>query len=94
MTRKKFFVYILRNISGNLYIGITSDLIKRLWEHKQGLVEGFTKKYKMNILIYYEVYDDPIGAIAREKQLKNWSRRKKIELITKVNPKFEELKIL
>jgi len=88
---KIYYVYILRNRSGNFYIGITSNLVKRVWEHKQKLVKGFTEKYNIDILIYYEVYHDPETAIVREKQLKNWNRRKKITLITKMNPKFEEL---
>ncbi|KKR57925.1 MAG: Excinuclease ABC subunit C, partial [Candidatus Curtissbacteria bacterium GW2011_GWB1_40_28] len=86
-----YYVYILRNRSGNFYIGVTSNLIKRVWEHKNKLARGFTQKYNIDILIYYEVYDDPQTAITREKQLKNWSRKKKIALITKVNPKFEEI---
>jgi len=88
---KIYYVYILRNRSGNFYIGITSNLVKRVWEHKQKLVKGFTEKYNIDILIYYETYNDPETAIAREKQLKNWNRKKKIALITKMNPKFEEL---
>ena len=75
------------------YIGITSNLVKRVWEHKQKLVDGFTKKYNVNTLIYYEIYEDPETAITREKQLKNWNRKKKIILITRMNPKFEELVI-
>lgn len=91
MNRKQYYVYILRNKSGNFYIGITSDLVKRVWEHKNKVVDGFTKKYNIHLLIYYEIYDDPETAIAREKQLKKWSRKKKIWLITQTNPKFEEL---
>ena len=93
VARKQYYVYILRSLSGVFYIGITYDLVRRIYEHKQGFVDGFTKKYKVNILIYYEVYGDPWAAIAREKQLKNWNRKKKIALITKANPKFEELVI-
>jgi len=88
---KNYYVYILRNNSGNFYIGITSNLVKRIWEHKNKFVEGFTKKYNIDKLIYYEIYSDPETAIAREKQLKNWSRKKKINLIVKMNPKFEEI---
>ena len=91
MNSKTYYVYILRNRSGNFYIGITSNLVKRVWEHKQKFVRGFTKKYNIDKLIYYEIYNDPETAIAREKQLKNWNRKKKIDLITKMNPKFEEL---
>lgn len=90
---KPYFVYILRNRSGNFYIGITSNLIKRVWEHKNKFVKGFTEKYNIDKLIYYEIYSDPETAIAREKQLKNWNRKKKINLIVKMNPKFEELVI-
>lgn len=88
---KTYYVYILRNNSGNFYIGITSNLVKRVWEHKNKFVKGFTEKYNIDKLIYYEIYSDPESAIAREKQLKNWNRKKKIMLITKMNPKFEEI---
>ncbi|HCS78582.1 TPA: endonuclease [Patescibacteria group bacterium] len=88
---KRYFVYILRNHSGNFYIGITSNLTKRVWEHKNKLVKSYTEKYNIDQLIYYEVYQEPLAAIAREKQLKNWNRKKKILLITKENPKFEEI---
>lgn len=86
-------MYVLRNRSGNFYIGITSNLVKRIFEHKNKFVKGFTAKYNIDKLIYYEVYSDPETAIAREKQLKNWNRKKKINLIVKMNPKFEELVI-
>lgn len=88
---KTYYVYILRNHSGNFYIGVTSNLIKRVWEHKNKFVKGFTEKYNIDKLIYYEIYNDPETAIAREKQLKNWNRKKKILLIIKMNPKFEEI---
>jgi len=88
---KNYFIYILRSISGTFYIGITSDLIKRIWEHKQKVVKGFTQKYNIDRLVYYEVFSDPISAIEREKQLKNWSRKKKIDLITKTNPHMKEI---
>lgn len=68
-------------------------MIKRVWEHKNKFVKGFTEKYNIDKLIYYEIYSDPETAIAREKQLKNWNRKKKINLIVKMNPKFEELVI-
>ncbi len=89
--RKKFYIYILTNDSGTLYIGITSNLIKRLWEHKGKVVKGFTEKYNIYKLIYVETYENVENAILREKQLKNWNRRKKLELIRKTNPKFEEI---
>lgn len=88
---KSYYVYVLTNKSGTLYIGITSNLIKRLWEHKNKVVKGFTEKYNINKLIYYEVYQDVYQAVLREKQLKNWNRSKKLSLIRGTNPKFEEL---
>jgi putative endonuclease len=74
-----------------LYIGVTSDLSGRVWEHKSGAFEGFTKKYKINQLVYHELFHDIESAIAREKQLKGWSRAKKIALIEKMNPGWEDL---
>jgi len=93
MTENNYYVYILTNKSNTLYIGVTNDLIRRLYEHKNKLVAGFTKKYNIDRLIYYEVFDDPEAAISREKELKGWTREKKIDLIKKVNPNFEELEI-
>jgi putative endonuclease len=90
---KQYFIYILKNTSGLLYIGITSDLKKRLYEHKEKLVEGFTQKYNIDKLVYYEMYSDAMTAIEREKQLKKWSRSKKLLLIKKMNPGFVELNI-
>lgn len=91
--KKYFFVYILRNNSGTLYIGITSNLTKRIWEHKNKLVEGFTQKYNIDKLIYYEVYEDSLIAISREKQLKNWSRKKKMWIIAQTNPECKEIEL-
>ena len=88
---KTYYIYILRNNSGNFYIGITNNLVRRVWEHQQKFVKGFTEKYNIDKLIYYEEYADPETAILREKQLKNWNRKKKINLIIKQNPKFEEI---
>lgn len=90
---KIYCLYILTNHSGTLYIGITSNLVKRLWEHKNKVVKGFTEKYNISRLVYYEVYENPETAILREKQLKNWSRNKKLALIRRMNPKFEELSV-
>jgi len=85
-------VYILSNHRrGTLYIGVTSNLIKRVWEHKQGLVDGFTKKYQIHTLVYFEMADDMPTAIAREKQLKKWRRMWKIELIEKQNNEWRDL---
>jgi len=89
----QYYIYILRNHKGLFYIGITNNLVRRLWEHKEKLVEGFTKKYNVTILVYYEIYQDPQIAIEREKQLKNWTRKKKIELINKSNPTFQEISL-
>lgn len=74
-----------------LYIGVTENLIKRVWEHKEGVVEGFTKKYELKMLLYYEVFESIIEAIGREKQLKQWNRSWKLELIGKSNPTFKDL---
>ena len=89
---KPYFVYILANKrNGTLYIGVTSDLKKRVYEHKMGLVEGFTKKYNIHKLVYYDVGHDVLGVIAREKQLKKWNRQWKLELIEKTNPEWKDL---
>ena len=74
-----------------LYIGVTSDLVGRMWEHKSGVYEGFSKKYKVYQLVYHEFHPDIESAIAREKQLKGWTRAKKIALIEKLNPRWEDL---
>jgi putative endonuclease len=86
-----FYVYIMSNHHQNLYVGITSDLIKRVWEHKNNVVEGFTQKYQCHILVYYEILEDPREAIQREKQLKRWKRDWKLKLIYEKNPKFVDL---
>lgn len=87
-----FHVYILANKrNGTIYTGITSSLKDRVYKHKQGTYDGFTKKYKINKLVYYEIYNDVRDAIAREKQLKNWKRQWKIELIEKYNPTWRDL---
>jgi len=74
-----------------LYTGVTNDLEKRVYEHKSKLIEGFTKKYNVNKLVYYEEFDDINEAIAREKQIKSGSRQKKIDLIAKMNPAWKDL---
>lgn len=89
---KKPAIYILASKkNGTLYIGVTSYLTKRVWEHKSNLIEGFTKRYKTHILVYYELYADMLQAIAREKTLKNWKRSWKIQLIESVNPDWKDL---
>jgi len=91
--RKKFgFVYIMSNkINTVLYVGVTSNLPKRAFEHRNDLVEGFTKRYKCHKLVYFEQYDLIIDAIAREKQIKKWSRKKKDELIDRMNHERKDL---
>jgi len=91
MIAKGGWVYIVSSRSRCLYIGVTSDLCGRVWEHKQGIYQGFTKKYKIDHLVYHEFFQDIESAIAREKQLKGWSRAKKIALIEKTNPRWEDL---
>jgi putative endonuclease len=85
-------VYILASQhKGTLYIGVTSNLVKRCWEHKTTLVDGFTKKYAVHCLVYYELHDDMASAITREKQLKKWNRVWKCRLIEKSNPEWRDL---
>ncbi len=91
MNDKQYYVYILASISGVLYIGMTNNLQRRIWEHKQGLVDGFTRKYHVKKLVYYETTNEVIVAIAREKQLKKWRREKKIALIESMNPAWKDL---
>jgi len=92
MSERHYYVYILTNIIKTVfYIGITGNLVKRIWEHKNDLVEGFTKRYKVHYLIYFEIFDDPEEAIKREKQIKDWRREKKMNLIKKVNPELRDL---
>jgi putative endonuclease len=90
--KKSSYTYIMSNMkNGTLYIGVTSDLIKRVYEHKYKVVEGFSKKYNLNKLMYYEVFDTIELAITREKQLKNWHRQWKIDLIEQNNPNWDDL---
>ncbi|MBF0478222.1 MAG: GIY-YIG nuclease family protein [Candidatus Omnitrophica bacterium] len=92
MTEKHGYVYILTNANNKvLYTGVTSVLLKRIYEHKNKLVDGFTKKYNVNKLVYFEVFDDMINAITREKQIKGWLRSKKIDLIKANNSEWKDL---
>ena len=92
MTTKQPAVYILASQrNGTLYIGVTSDLVQRVWQHRNDLVEGFTKKYGVHRLVYYELHADMTEAIQREKRLKKWNRAWKIELIEKENPEWLDL---
>jgi len=85
-------VYILASQrNGTLYVGVTSNLVKRTWEHKSDFVESFTKKYGVHILVYYEPHADIASAITREKQIKKWNRAWKIELIEAGNPEWRDL---
>ncbi len=89
---KYYYVYIATNPQNNvLYTGVTNNLIRRIWEHKQKLISGFTKKYNINKLVFYEVFEDVNIAITREKQIKGGSREKKLKLIESTNPGFEDL---
>jgi putative endonuclease len=81
----------MANHSGMLYTGVTNDLRRRLYVHKHGLLKGYTSKYNIKTLVYYEVTSDIRAAIAREKQIKGWVRRKKVTLIESVNPKWEDM---
>ncbi len=88
---KRYYVYILASETGTLYIGVTNDLLRRIYEHKCGLIEGFTKKYSVTRLVYYEETTDINEAITREKQIKTWRRSRKIDLIKLMNPEWKDL---
>jgi putative endonuclease len=89
---KQYYVYILASKrNGTLYVGVTSDLIKRVYEHKNNVVDCFTKKYGVKMLVWYDKTDDAISAITREKQIKKWKRDWKIELIEENNPEWRDL---
>ena len=89
---KNYYVYILASKrNGTLYIGVTSDLLRRVYEHKNNLVDGFTSKYYVHQLVYFEQTHDANSAITREKQLKKWKREWKIQLIEKTNPEWRDI---
>src|SRR3989339_1277787 len=89
---KSYYVYITSNTSNSVYYtGVTNDLVRRIYEHKNKLVQGFTSKYNLNKLLYYEECIDPKSAIVREKQIKKYSRKKKLDLIQKQNPGMYDL---
>ena len=88
---KQYYVYIMTNKSRTLYVGVTNNLQSRVYKHKNKLIRGFTKKHNMRILVYFEVLNDIKMAIAREKQIKGWLRRKKIALIESMNPEWKDL---
>lgn len=87
----QYYVYIMTNRSKTLYTGVTNDLMRRVYEHKNKMIDGFTKKYHITKLVYYEETNDIQVAISREKQIKGWLRGKKIALIESVNPKWNDL---
>lgn len=87
-----YYIYILTTSKNSaLYTGVTNNLIRRVYEHKHDLVEGFTKKYQAHKLVYYDFVEDVMAAIAREKQIKSWKRQKKIDLINTFNPDWHDL---
>lgn len=89
---KTFHVYMLASARyGTLYLGVTSNLIKRIWEHRQGVVDGFTRKHGVKHLVWFETHADAVSAITREKQLKKWNRAWKISLIQQENPHWRDL---
>ena len=89
---RQYYVYILTNqICSVLYVGVTNDLVRRIYEHKRKIVDGFTKKYNLDKLVYYEEYSDIMEAITREKQIKAGRRKMKIALIDSLNPEWEDL---
>ena len=92
MTGNAYYVYILASRkNGTLYIGVTNDLLKRVYEHKQKLVEGFTREYNVHMLVYFEQTNDVESAITKEKQMKKWERQWKIDLIEEKNPEWKDL---
>ncbi len=91
MKEHNYFVYLIASISRVLYTGMTSNLHRRVWEHKNDLIEGFTREYRCHRLVLYESFDDVNKAIDREKQLKRWNRKKKEWLIAQRNPTWEDL---
>jgi putative endonuclease len=89
---KSSYVYILASEPyGTLYIGVTSHLVKRIWEHREGVVEGFSKQYGVKQLVWYEVHSEIVHAITREKQIKKWNRNWKVNLIQEMNPDWRDL---
>ncbi len=92
MTHQQYYLYIMTTQNDtSLYTGVTNDLIRRVWEHREGVGGGFTSRYQAGKLVYYEVYEDPESANQREKQIKAGSRRKKVELIESMNPAWQDL---
>lgn len=88
---KQGYVYIMANFRPTLYTGVTSDLVKRVYEHKHHLIDGFTKKYNITKLVYFEILEGMINAIVREKQIKDMNRNEKLQMIRKMNPTLRDL---
>jgi putative endonuclease len=89
---KQYYVYILASKrNGTLYTGMTSDLVKRVWQHRNSLIDGFTKKYHVKLLVYFEMHQQAEEAIRREKQIKKWKRTWKLKLIEENNPNWDDL---
>jgi putative endonuclease len=88
---KTYYVYIMANQSRTLYVGITNNIRRRVWQHRTRLVEGFTHRYKIDTLVYAESFGDALTAIEREKQIKRWRRDKKLQLIAQSNPEWHDL---
>ncbi len=88
---KNYFVYILASKTGTLYIGVINNLVRRVWEHKKKLVKGFTEKYNVDRLVYYNEFNDINQALEMKKKLKKWNRQKKINLIVSTNPNTKDL---
>jgi putative endonuclease len=92
MKEKQFYVYILaKGRNSTFYVGVTSDLVKRVWQHKNEVADGFTKKHGIKTLVYYEAFDDAENAIKREKRLKKWTRESKMRVIEEMNPEWSDL---
>ena len=92
MLNKNYYVYIITNWNNNvMYIGVTNDLVRRLYEHKNKFYDGFTKKYNLNKLVYFELFIDINEAIRREKEIKKWRREKKNKLVESINPAWRDL---
>jgi putative endonuclease len=90
--RMSYFVYFMASRrNGTLYIGVTNDLVRRVYQHKNGITGGFTARYGVKLLVWYQCYDDPITAISREKELKKWRRPWKLALIEEMNPTWADL---
>ena len=92
MPRKTYYVYMLASGRyGTLYLGVTSDLVKRTWQHREGFIDGFSKTHNVKQLVWYEVHEDILAAITREKQIKKWNRAWKMQLIHERNPRWRDL---